>query len=58
MRPIVERVCKEIKKMENIKKMGLAVLLSLGLVFIIAINANLLSKAENQELTKAVFYVA
>jgi hypothetical protein len=44
--------------MENLKKMGLAVLLTLGLVFIIVINANLLSKPENRELTKAVFYVA
>jgi len=44
--------------MKSRQELGLAVLLALGLVFIIIINANLLSKAENRELTKAVFYVA
>ena len=44
--------------MKSNQKLGLAVLLALGLVFIILINASLLAKAENQELTKAVFYVA
>jgi hypothetical protein len=44
--------------MKNKKELGLAVLLALGLVFIIIINANLQSKAENRELSKAVFYVA
>ena len=37
---------------------GLAVLLTLGLVFIITINANLQGQAENDRLAKAVFYVA
>ena len=55
---IVERGCKEIKKMKNKKQLGLAVLLALGLVFIIIVTANLLSKDENRELSKAVFYVA
>jgi len=58
LRSIVERACKEIKKMKNKKELGLAVLLALGLVFILIINANLQSKAENRGLTKAVFYVA
>ena len=58
MRIIVERGCKEIKRMKNKKDLGLAVLLALGLVFIIIINANLQSKDENRGLTKAVFYVA
>jgi hypothetical protein len=44
--------------MKSKQKLGLAVVLAVGLVFIILINANLLSKAENRELTKAVFYVA
>ena len=44
--------------MKNKKELGLAVLLALGLVFIIIINANLQSKDENRELSKAVFYVA
>ena len=33
-------------------------MLALGLVFIIIINAHLLSKDENKALTQAVFYVA
>ena len=44
--------------MKNRQELGLAVLLALGLVFIILINASLPSKAENRELTKAVFHVA
>ena len=44
--------------MEYKKESGLAVLLAAGLIFIILINGNLLSKAENRELTRAVFYVA
>jgi hypothetical protein len=58
LRSIVERGCKEIKKMKNKKELGLAVLLALGLVFTIIISANLPSKDENRELSKAVFYVA
>lgn len=58
MRSFVERGCKEIKRMKNKKELGLAVLLALGLVFIIIINANLQPKDENRELSKAVFYVA
>jgi hypothetical protein len=58
LKSIVERGYKEIKKMKNKKELGMAVLLTLGLVFIIIISANLLSKDENRELTKAVFYVA
>ena len=44
--------------MKNKKQLGLAVSLALGLVFIIIVTANLLSKDENRELSKAVFYVA
>ena len=44
--------------MKNIQKLGLAVVLALGLVFIIIMNASLLAKAENRELTQAVFKVA
>ena len=44
--------------MKGRHELGLAVLLALGLVFIIIINANLLAKAENRELTRTVFYVA
>ena len=40
------------------KELGLAVLPALLLAFIIIINANLLAKAENRELARAVFYVA
>ena len=39
-------------------KAGLALLLLLGLTFILIVNTNLQSKAENQELSKAVFKVA
>lgn len=44
--------------MKSKQELGLAVLLAFGLVFIIITNANLQSRAENRELTKAVFYVA
>ncbi|MGD8741475.1 MAG: hypothetical protein PVG34_14250 [Desulfobacterales bacterium] len=44
--------------MKNKKQLGLALSLALGLVFIIIVTANLLSKDENRELSKAVFYVA
>ena len=44
--------------MKSRKELGLAVLLALGLFFIILINASLPSNAENRELTKAVFHVA
>jgi hypothetical protein len=48
---------KEIKKMENKKEWRLTVLLVLGLVCILVINAKLPLEAENRELAKAVFYV-
>jgi hypothetical protein len=53
----LKRSFQEIENMEKKKESGLAVLLAAGLVFIIRINANLLSKSENRELTRAVFYV-
>jgi hypothetical protein len=43
--------------MENKKEWRLAVLLVLGLVFILAINAKLPLETENRGLAKAVFYV-
>ena len=43
--------------MENKKEWRLAVLLLLGLILILAINAKLPLEAENRELAKAVFYV-
>jgi hypothetical protein len=46
------------KKMKIKHKAGLALLLLLGLTFILIVNTNLQSKAENQELSKAVFKVA
>jgi hypothetical protein len=48
---------KEIKKMGNKKEWRLAVLLVLGLVFILVVNAKLPLEAENRGLAKAVFYV-
>jgi hypothetical protein len=48
----------EIQKMKNKNKWGVVVLLILGLIFTISINANLPLKAENPELAKAVFYVS
>ena len=44
--------------MKSKKELGLAVLLTIGLVFMIIINAKLPSEDENRELAKAVFYVA
>ncbi len=44
--------------MKSKKELRLAVFLTLGLVFIIIIDANLLGQAENRKLAKAVFYVA
>jgi hypothetical protein len=44
--------------MKNKKEWGLAASLVLGLIFVLIINANLRLKAENHELSKAVFYVA
>ena len=43
--------------MENKKEWRLTVLLVLGLVCILVINAKLPLEAENRELAKAVFYV-
>ena len=45
------------KKMKNKKEWRLAVLLLLGLVLILVINAKLPLEAENRKLAKAVFYV-
>jgi hypothetical protein len=53
----VRRQGKETEKMKKKKEWHLAVLLFMGLVFILAINAKLPPKAENRELAKAVFYV-
>ena len=39
-------------------KVGLALMLILGLSLMLTINANLQLKAENKDLTKAVFKVA
>ena len=50
--------CMETKKMKNRNKLGVALLLILGLIFAISIHANLPLKAENPELAKAVFYVS
>ena len=44
--------------MKGKQKIGLAVLLAVVLAFIIFTNASLVARAENQELKKAVFYVA
>jgi hypothetical protein len=44
--------------MKSKQELRLAVLLILGLVLIMIINANLLGQAENRKLAKAVFYVA
>ena len=44
--------------MKSKKELRLAVFLTLGLIFIIIIDANLLGQAENRKLAKAVFYVA
>jgi len=48
----------ETKKMKNKHKLGVALLLILGLIFGISIHANLPLKVENPELAKAVFYVS
>ena len=58
LRMIMGRGCKEIKKMQIKHKVGLALMLMLGLSLMLSINANLQSKAENKDLTKAVFKVA
>jgi hypothetical protein len=57
LRLIVKCDGKEIKKMENKKEWRLALLLALGLVFILAINAKAPLEAENRGLAKAGFYV-
>jgi hypothetical protein len=44
--------------MKSKKELGLPLLLVLGLIIILIINAYLLSKVETRELTKAVFHVA
>lgn len=44
--------------MKSTQKAGLAFMLLLGLTFMLVINANQQLKAENRELTKAVFKVA
>ena len=44
--------------MKSKQELALAVLLTIGLVFIIIINAKLPSEDEDRELAKAVFYVA
>ena len=44
--------------MKSKQELGLAVLLILGLVLIMIINATFLGQAENRKLAKAVFYVA
>ncbi len=44
--------------MKSKQKIGLAVLLAVVLAFIVITNASLVARAENQELKKAVFYVA
>ncbi len=44
--------------MKSKQKIGLAVLLAVVLAFIVIANASLVARAENQELKKAVFYVA
>lgn len=44
--------------METKKEFGLALLLAIGLVLIIVVNANLPVEVENRELAKAVFHVA
>lgn len=43
--------------MENKKEWRMAALLTLGLVFMLVINANLPLEAENRELATAVFHV-
>ena len=48
----------EPKKMKNTQKAGLALTLLLGLALMLVMNTNQQSKAENRELTKAVFKVA
>jgi hypothetical protein len=57
LRLIVKCGGKEIKKLENKKEWHLALLLALGLVFILAINAKLSLEVENRGLAKAGFYV-
>jgi len=44
--------------MKNKNELSVALLLILGLIFALSINAKLPLKAENPELTKAVFYVS
>jgi hypothetical protein len=44
--------------MKSKKELGLPVLLVVGLISVLIINAYLLSKVETPELAKAVFHVA
>ena len=53
-----QRGFRGVRKMKSKQELGLAVLLTIGLVFMIIINAKLPSEDENRELAKAVFYVA
>jgi hypothetical protein len=57
LKSIVRCGGKEIKKMGYKNEWRLTVLLVLGLVFILAINAKLPLEAENRGISEAVFYV-
>ena len=55
---IVRHGCTEMMNMKSKKKLGILLLLALGLISILVVNGNLPSDAENKELPKVVFYVS